>query len=78
LQEAKYVDRDGLTDQETMVLRTLEEMVEAPLKDLAERTGLRRTKLTPALNRLVSLNYAGKIKNDNQTLYRAARKEGAS
>jgi circadian clock protein KaiC len=78
LREGKHVDRDGLTDQETMVLRTLEEMEEAPLKDLAERTGLRRAKLTPALNRLVSLNYAGKIKNDNQTLYRAARKEGAS
>ena len=78
LREAKHVDRNGLTDQETMVLRTLEEMEEAPLKDLAERTGLRRAKLTLALNRLVSLNYAGKIKNDNQTFYRAAGKAGTS
>jgi circadian clock protein KaiC len=72
---AKHVDRDGLTDQETMVLRTLKELEEAPLKDLSQRTGLKRAELTRALNRLVTLNYAGKLKHDNETIYRAALRE---
>ena len=72
---AKHWDRDGLTDQETMVLRTLSELEEAPLKDLSERTGLRRTALTRALNRLVALNYAAKVKNDKETIYRAVLRE---
>ncbi len=74
-ESAKHWDRDGLTDQETTVLRTLSELEEAPLKDLSERTGLRRTALTRALTRLVALNYAAKVKNDKETIYRAVLRE---
>ncbi|HEY0367787.1 MAG TPA: ATPase domain-containing protein [Pyrinomonadaceae bacterium] len=74
-ESAKHVERDGLTDQETIVLRTLNELEEAPLKNLAERTGLRRADLTRALNRLVALNYAGKVKNADDTIYHAAHDE---
>ena len=71
-ESAKHAEHDGLTNQETMVLRTLSQLEEAPLKDLSERTGLRRADLTRAVNRLVSLNYASKIRNEDGAIYRAA------
>ena len=62
----------GLTDQETAMLEALDEMREAPVEELARRTGLERPPVAAALDRLVALNYALKAVGQGKTLYRPA------
>jgi circadian clock protein KaiC len=60
----------GLTVPETLVLRTLIEVRESPIEEMALRTGLRPAALRSALNRLVALNYALRVVEKGVTLYR--------
>jgi circadian clock protein KaiC len=62
--------RRGLTDQEAMVLQTLRESGDALFKDLSKGTKLKRAELTRALERLVSLGFAKKMKRKGETVYR--------
>jgi len=62
----------GLTDQETAMLKALDEMREAPVEELARRTGQERPPVAAALDRLVALNYALKAVEQGKTLYRPA------
>jgi circadian clock protein KaiC len=62
--------RRGLTDQEAMVFQTLRESGDALFKDLTKGTKLRRPELTRALERLVALGFARKMKRKGETVYR--------
>ena len=53
--------QSGLTDQETIVLRALIELGEAPAATLTRRTGLSEADLSAALDRLVSLTYTVRV-----------------
>ncbi|HVB96965.1 MAG TPA: ATPase domain-containing protein [Chloroflexota bacterium] len=69
----------GLNDPEVVVLRALIAAQESTAEALALATGLRRQALTAALERLVALNYAIKVDEHGQTLYRpVARTLGAT
>jgi circadian clock protein KaiC len=61
----------GLTDRETVVLRALIELREAPAEVLARRTGLAATDLAAALERLVTLTYTVRIEGATGGTYRA-------
>jgi circadian clock protein KaiC len=62
--------RQGLTDQEAMVFQTLRESGDALFKDLSKGTKLKRAELTRALERLVALGFARKMKRKGETVYR--------
>jgi DNA-binding MarR family transcriptional regulator len=59
-----------LTDQEAMVFQTLRESGDALFKDLSKGTKLKRAELTHALDRLVALGFAKKMKRKGETVYR--------
>ncbi len=60
----------GLTDEETTVLEALLDLGEAPVKDLARRSGAHGDALTGALDRLVYLHYATRRDDESGTIYR--------
>jgi len=62
--------RRGLTDQEAMVFQTLRESGDALFKDLTKKTKLKRVELTRALDRLLSLGFARKVRRKGETVYR--------
>ena len=64
--------RQGLTDQEAMVFQTLRESGDALFKDLTKGTKLRRAELSRALDRLVALGFAKKLRRKGETVYREA------
>jgi circadian clock protein KaiC len=68
---ARPLAQQGLTDQETMVFQTLRESGDALFKDLSKGTKLKRAELTRALDRLVALGFAKKMKRKGETVYRA-------
>jgi DNA-binding MarR family transcriptional regulator len=53
-----------------MVFQTLRETGDALFKDLAKVTKLKRAELTRALDRLVALGFAKKMKRKGETVYR--------
>jgi len=61
----------GLTRPEAAVLRTLVDLRESPIEELALRTGLRPGGLRSALNRLVALSYALRVVESGVTVYRS-------
>jgi circadian clock protein KaiC len=63
-------DPSGLTPQETMLLRVLEELGEARAAALGRRTGLGRAPLAAALDRLVALRYASRAGDGGRATYR--------
>jgi circadian clock protein KaiC len=67
---AEPLARRGLTDQEAMVFQTLRESGDAFFKDLSKVTKLKRADLTRALDRLVALGFAKKMKRKGETVYR--------
>lgn len=69
-EEARQAVYPGLTDQEAAVLQALIEIGEGPAPALVQRTGLRRSDLTRALDRLVTLGYALKVTEGGRALYR--------
>jgi circadian clock protein KaiC len=60
----------GLTDQEVMVFQTLRESGDALFTDLSRGTKLKRAELTRALDRLVALGFAKKVKKKGEIVYR--------
>jgi len=52
------------------VLQTLRESGDALFKDLSKVTKLKRAELTRALERLVALGFARKMKRKGETVYR--------
>lgn len=60
----------GLNEQEIAVMQTLTRLKEAPVETLVEATGLRRTALNAALDRLVALNYAIRVGEAGREVYR--------
>jgi circadian clock protein KaiC len=60
----------GVTQQEGFVLAELAQLQQATERELAQRTGLQRTVISRAIRRLVELEYADKLIEDGQTLYR--------
>ena len=72
---ARPLARQGLTDQETMVFQTLRESGDALFKDLTKGTKLKRAELTRALDRLVTLGFARKMKRKGETVYREVKGE---
>ncbi len=71
--EAPARDYPGLTDIEALVLRALLHLEQSTADGLAERTGLRRSVLGQALNRLVALRYAARSGSGPAAIYRPAR-----
>jgi circadian clock protein KaiC len=69
-ENARPLANQGLTDQEAMVFQTLRETGDALFKDLAKVTKLKRAELTRALDRLVALGFAKKMKRKGETVYR--------
>jgi len=63
----------GLTDQESFVLAALLRVEESGKAELADRTGLQPKVLTRALRRLVELDYATEVKEEDRTVYRPRR-----
>ena len=59
----------GLTEQETLVLRALRDLRQAPADELARRSGVVEVDLTAALDRLGGLGYAER-REENGTVYR--------
>jgi circadian clock protein KaiC len=66
--------RQGLTDQEAMVLQTLRGSGDALFKDLLKGTKLKRAELTQALDRIVALGFAKKLRRKGETAYREIEK----
>src|SRR5215204_711448 len=62
--------RRGLTDREAMVFQTLRESGDALFKDLTKKTKLKRVELTRALDRLLLLGFAKKVRRKGETVYR--------
>jgi len=60
----------GLSDQEIAALSVLVRLGEATAPALAQQSGLPESALTPILNRLLSLNYAFRVVEGGQTVYR--------
>jgi circadian clock protein KaiC len=69
-ESAGQLARRGLTDQEAMVLQTLRESGDALSKDLSKVTKLKRVELTHALERLMALGFAKKMRRKGKTVYR--------
>ena len=63
----------GLTDPEARLLGALIELREGDERQLADRAGLQRREMARALRRLVELDYATKVTEDGQTIYRPRR-----
>jgi circadian clock protein KaiC len=59
----------GLTERETLVLRALRDLRQAPAGELARRSGVAEADLTAALDRLVGLGYAER-REEGGTVYR--------
>ena len=59
----------GLTERETLVLRALRDLGQAPADELARRSGVAEADLTAALDRLVGLGYAER-REEGGTVYR--------
>ena len=59
----------GLTARETLVLRALRDLGQAPADELARRSGVAEADLTAALDRLVGLGYAER-REEGGTVYR--------
>ena len=59
----------GLTERETLVLRALLDLRQAPADELARRSGVAEADLTAALDRLVGLGYAAR-REEGGTVYR--------
>jgi circadian clock protein KaiC len=68
--------RQGLTEQETMVFQVLRKTGDALFKDLIEGTKLKRAELTRALDRIVALGFAKKLRRKGETVYREIEKQG--
>ena len=66
---AGWAPYPGLTARETLVLRTLRDLGQAPAEELARRSGVAEADLTAALDRLVSLGYAAR-REEGGTVYR--------
>ncbi|MBI3946034.1 MAG: AAA family ATPase [Armatimonadetes bacterium] len=62
----------GLTDREMLVLRAVTDAEEPTVPELARLTALRRPALTLALDRLVALSYAVRVKEGDHLVYRRA------
>jgi circadian clock protein KaiC len=75
-ENARPLVEHGLTADETLVLMSLREDGEATAGELVKRTKFKRGELTKALERLLSLKFAGKRKKGRETVYRAS-KDGA-
>ncbi len=60
----------GLSDQEIVVLRALIAAGEVTAEALANRTGLRRPTLAAVLDRLLALNYAIRVTEHGEQIYR--------
>ncbi len=69
-ENARPLANQGLTDQEAMVFQTLRESGDALFKDLTKATKLKRSELTRALDRLVALGFAKKMKRKGEVVYR--------
>jgi circadian clock protein KaiC len=67
---ARPLAQQGLTDREAMVFQTLRESGDALFKDLSKGTKLKRAELTRALDRLLALGFAKKMKRKGETVYR--------
>jgi circadian clock protein KaiC len=63
----------GLTDPEDRLLAALIELREGGERELAARAGLPVASLAQALRRLVELDYAMKVTEDDRTVYRPRR-----
>jgi circadian clock protein KaiC len=74
-ENARPLANQGLTDKEAMVFQTLRESGDALFKDLAKETKLKRAELTRALDRLVALGFARKVKRKGETVYREVKGE---
>ena len=59
----------GLTARETLVLRTLLDLGQAPAEELARRSGVAQADLSAALDRLVGLGLAER-REEGGTVYR--------
>src|ERR671939_33156 len=66
---AGWLPYPGLTERETLVLRALRDLRQAPADELARRSGVAQADLTAALDRLVSLGYAAR-REEGGTVYR--------
>ena len=66
---AGWAPYPGLTARETLVLRTLRDLGQAPAEELARRSGVAEADLTVALDRLVGLGYAAR-REEGGTVYR--------
>jgi circadian clock protein KaiC len=69
-ENARPLANRGLTDQEAMVFQTLRESGDALFKDLTKATKLKRAELTRALDRLVALGFAKRMKRKGEMVYR--------
>jgi circadian clock protein KaiC len=67
---AQLLAHQGLTDLEAMVFQTLRESGDALFKDLTKGTKLKRAELTRALDRIVALGFAKKVRRKGETVYR--------
>jgi DNA-binding MarR family transcriptional regulator len=59
-----------LTEREAMVFQVLRKAGDALFKDLLKETKLKRAELTHALNRIVALGFAKKLRRKGETVYR--------
>src|ERR671936_418231 len=66
---AGWLPYPGLTERETLVLRALCDLGQAPADELARRSGVAEADLTAALDRLVGLGYAVR-REEGGTVYR--------
>jgi circadian clock protein KaiC len=62
--------QQGLTEQETMVFEVLRKTGDALFKDLTKGTKLKRSELTRALDRIVALGFAKKVRRKGETVFR--------
>ena len=66
---AGWLPYPGLTERETLVLRALLDLGQAPAEELTRRSGVAQADLSAALDRLVDLGYAERREEDG-TVYR--------
>jgi circadian clock protein KaiC len=69
-ESVQHLAQQGLTEQETMVFQVLRKTGDALFKDLTKGTKLRRAELTRALDRIVALGFAKKLRRKGETVYR--------
>lgn len=76
-ESAQPMAHKGLTDREVMVYQKLSQSGDARVKDLTKSTQLKSAELVPALERLVTLGLAKKVKKKGEIVYRELSKHAA-